>query len=258
MAPYMISVDGEQFGPFDLPELSSRRLPSTALVWWEGADDWVPINTVPELAPYVRVGGAAPTGGMPPPPGSGSVAPPTPTTTSVRVAAEAMPTPVASSRLNAVAVVLGVFQLVSAVLSLFVVPYLIYQTLQPVEAWHSPPVFDALSKTSYRAPAAVAQALNATCVLVQFVSGILLVKRRPEGILWSNIYAYATLAITALGVGVTVVTLVMPLVPIIGVAGILSEIALLLGTFLGSCFGLTYPVFVLVMAYFAKPPRQVQ
>jgi hypothetical protein len=254
MVAYMISVDDEQYGPFTLSELSSRRFPSSALVWWEGQEDWLPISTVPELAQYARVSGSAPTGGLPPPPGATSPAP------SVRPLSIRNPektvSPVAAAQgLNAAAVVLGVFQLISAVLSLFIVPYLIYQTLQPVEAWHSPAVYDVLSRTSYRAPAAVAQALNAVCVLVQFVSGILLVKRRPEGIMWSNIYAYSTLVVTALGVGVTIITLVLPLASVIGADGFLSELVLLSGLTAGSCFGLIYPVFVLIMTSFAKPRK---
>jgi len=52
---YHVSRNGERFGPMSGFELSRRRLTSDMLVWWRGLPEWIPIETVPELAPYVTL-----------------------------------------------------------------------------------------------------------------------------------------------------------------------------------------------------------
>jgi uncharacterized RDD family membrane protein YckC len=52
---YHVSRNGERFGPISGFELSRRRLTSDMLVWWRGLPEWIPIETVPELAPYVTL-----------------------------------------------------------------------------------------------------------------------------------------------------------------------------------------------------------
>ncbi len=54
---WYLAVDGNQFGPMGLAELCSRvkrgETGSEAFVWRDGFDDWLEINEVPELKPFV-------------------------------------------------------------------------------------------------------------------------------------------------------------------------------------------------------------
>lgn len=58
---WYLAVDGHQFGPMSFDELGSRvkrgearaEAGDEAYVWRDGFDDWVEVNKVPELRPYV-------------------------------------------------------------------------------------------------------------------------------------------------------------------------------------------------------------
>jgi uncharacterized RDD family membrane protein YckC len=50
---YHVSHNGVRFGPVSGFDLSRRRLTAGMRVWWQGLPDWIPVESVPELAPYV-------------------------------------------------------------------------------------------------------------------------------------------------------------------------------------------------------------
>jgi len=54
---WYLAVDGNQYGPMGLPELCSRvrrgETGGEAFVWRDGFDDWLELNDVPELRPYL-------------------------------------------------------------------------------------------------------------------------------------------------------------------------------------------------------------
>lgn len=51
---YHVSHFGLHYGPFQLTQLLERALTSDMLVWRPGMPDWRPIESVAELAPFVR------------------------------------------------------------------------------------------------------------------------------------------------------------------------------------------------------------
>jgi predicted Zn finger-like uncharacterized protein len=54
---WFVSIDGEQEGPFTLPEarkrVSKKKPDEEMFAWQEGFEDWLPIDKVPELAPHL-------------------------------------------------------------------------------------------------------------------------------------------------------------------------------------------------------------
>jgi predicted Zn finger-like uncharacterized protein len=68
---WFVSIDGEQEGPFTLPEARKRvgkkKADEEMFAWQEGFDDWLSVDKVPELAPHLP--SAKPARGAPAIPG---------------------------------------------------------------------------------------------------------------------------------------------------------------------------------------------
>ena len=69
MAEILVYIhrDGQQQGPYTLPQLSLMTLSPDTPVWYEGLPDWMAASQAPVTAPLFADGGTH----VPPPPGAG-------------------------------------------------------------------------------------------------------------------------------------------------------------------------------------------
>ena len=70
MAEILVYIhrDGQQQGPYTLPQLSLMTLSPDTPVWYEGLSDWMPAGQAPVTAPLFAGDGTH----VPPPPGAGT------------------------------------------------------------------------------------------------------------------------------------------------------------------------------------------
>jgi len=70
---YFVTHNGKKHGPFSIENLISRRLTSDMLVWCQGMENWVPVESIEQLSRYVVDIGVKSPSGPPPKKSTGNI-----------------------------------------------------------------------------------------------------------------------------------------------------------------------------------------